>query len=73
MSKIETLREALSDLIALRGLQDQTIRCGVIAILYRVGGKKDGFETKRFLEAEIERMRESVRLAEVEAFDMEND
>jgi hypothetical protein len=45
--------DRLEGLKALRGKHDQTIRCGVIEILY---GPRDSMETHRFLEAEISKL-----------------
>jgi hypothetical protein len=47
--------DKLEGLKALRGKHDQTIRCGVIEILY---GPRDSMETRRFLEDQIRRLEE---------------
>lgn len=51
--------DRLTGLKALRGKHDQTIRCGVIEILY---GPRDSMETRRFLEDAIRKEEEKQRL-----------
>lgn len=58
---INLMRDKLEQLEALRGAHDQTMRCEAIRIAYG--------NTERFLEAEINRVKQAIDFALVEAID----
>jgi hypothetical protein len=58
---LETLRTILDRLVALRGLDDQTIRMQAISILF--SGSDRISESNRFLECMIEQVRQEFTMA----------
>jgi hypothetical protein len=51
--RLQEVEEKLAELKALRGTQDQTMRCGVIRILYGEYKRSGRTPTERFLEDQI--------------------